>query len=116
MKKGMVIANTILAFPFIYILFCALLSWIAAALHLGGELNGEITDLLVSAPLILAYVFLPDVGPVLLPLLTALTSFSIWKFWPQRRILLGCYLMVSLLYDAYLVWWYATGQKVHLEL
>ena len=111
MKKWLVVANSVLAFPFLYILTGALLSWAADAVHLGGEIVG----FLFGAPLMLAYVLLPDFGPILIPLLAAFTVFSIWKIWPERRILLGCYLAVFFLYGGYVVWWHATGQKVHLE-
>lgn len=116
MKKWLVTVNSVLAFPFVYTLVCALLSSIADALHWGGLLNGDIMGALVGAPLFLAYVCLPDFGPVLLSLLTFFSAFSLWKIWPQRRVLLMVYLLVFLLYDVYVIWWYATGQKMHLEL
>lgn len=112
MKKWLVVVNSILAVPFIYILFCTLLDWVLDTAHLGGMMNGDIAGFFLDTPMILAYVFLPEVGPILFPLLTAFTSFLIWRFWPQWRILLGCNLLVFLLYDIYLVWWYATGQHV----
>lgn len=112
MKKCLVVVNSVLTFPFVYILICALLSSIADALHWGGLLNGEIAGTLLGTPLILAYVFLPEVGPILFPLLTAFSAFSIWKTWPQCRVLLGSYLVIFLFYDVFIIWWRATGQHV----
>jgi hypothetical protein len=115
-KKWLFVANSVLVFPFAYILLGALLNEIGDALHMGWLMNGDFMGALIGTPMILAYVCLPDFGPFLLPLLTALGAFSLWKIWPHRRVLLMGYLLVYLLYDIYLVWWYATGQRVHLEL
>ncbi len=84
-------------------------------LHLGGLMDNGVMGFLFGAPMILAYVLLPDAGLILLPVLTAFAAFSMWKIWPERCGFLVGYLLVFLLYDAYLVWWYSTGQKVHLE-
>ncbi len=115
MKKWIMAANSILVFPFFYVLLGASLSWVADTLHLGGLMDNGVMGFLFGAPMILAYVLLPDAGLILLPVLTAFAAFSMWKIWPERCGFLVGYLLVFLLYDAYLVWWYSTGQKVHLE-
>lgn len=115
MKKWLPVINSVLAIPFSYVLICVLLAYVADLVHWGGMLEGEVTGPLFGLPMIVAYVLLPKGGIFLLPLLTAFVSFSTWKIWPEKRILLGCYLLVFLLYDGYLVWWYATGQTNQLE-
>jgi hypothetical protein len=72
----------------------------------------ELIDLFFGVPFFMAYYYVPLLGVFFLPLLTAFNIISLFGAKTKKeKILLGLYLLVFLVFDVYIIWWYWTGQK-----
>lgn len=107
----LILINTLLMIPFIFVLLCLLLTIGINAVGLGGIMNLDKFGSFVGIPVLLAYYYFPSWGLYLMPFCTAFNIFSLFKTdLAKGRILLVFYLLILLIYDAYLIWWYWSGQ------